>query len=151
VVDQCPVRKHGHTCAKYIGSAASGLGFYNIEIPETMKKPTMDFTNCGKVYIETRDITKEELHMELASCFNPKWPWQIRQIEDWTYLVRFPPNKKVEDMTNFNSFDLGKEGVSMSVKPWQGELEEVWIKLIGIPQNGVNGQCWINLLLAMGS
>jgi hypothetical protein len=71
--------------------------------------------------------------------------------------VRFPPNKKVEDMTDFNSFNLGKEGVSMSVKPWQGELEhfaeleEVWIKLIGIPQNSVNGQCWINLLLAMGS
>jgi hypothetical protein len=54
-------------------------------------------------------------------------------------LVRFPPNKKVEDMTDFNSFNLGKEGVSVSVKPWKGELEpfaeleEVWIQLRRIP------------------
>jgi hypothetical protein len=53
--------------------------------------------------------------------------------------VRFPPNKKVEDMADFNSFNLGKEGVLVSVKPWMGKLEpfakleEVWIKLKGIP------------------
>jgi hypothetical protein len=43
-------------------------------------------------------------------------------MEDWCFLVRFPPNKKVEDMANFNSFNLGKEGVSVSVKAWQGGL-----------------------------
>jgi hypothetical protein len=32
--------------------------------------------------------------------------------------VRFPPNKKVEDMANFNSFNLGNDGVSVNVKPW---------------------------------
>jgi hypothetical protein len=49
------------------------------------------------------------------------------------FLGQVPPNKKVEDMTDFNSFNLGKDGVSFSVKPWCGELEpfaeleEVWI------------------------
>jgi hypothetical protein len=39
----------------------------------------------------------------------------------------------------FNSFNLGNDGVSVSVKPWQGdlepfaELEEVWLKVKGIP------------------
>jgi hypothetical protein len=80
-------------------------------------KATMDFTNCGKVYIETCDISQEELQLELSTCFNSNWPWQIRQLEDWCYLVRFPPNKKVEDMTDFNSFNLEKDGVSDSVKP----------------------------------
>lgn len=42
-------------------------------------------------------------------------------------------------MADFNSFNLGKEGVSVSVKHWLGELEpyaeldEVWIQLRGIP------------------
>jgi hypothetical protein len=75
----------------------------------------MGFTNCGLVYVETGDISMEELQLERATCFNPNWPWRIRQIE-WCYLVRFPPNKKVEDMTHFNSFNHGKEGVSVSVK-----------------------------------
>jgi hypothetical protein len=45
----------------------------------------------------------------------------------------------VEGMTNFNSFNLSKEGVYVSVKPWKcelepyAELEEVWIQLKGIP------------------
>jgi hypothetical protein len=99
----------------------------------------LDFTNCGKLYVETGDITLEELQLELATCFNPNWTWKIRQVEEWCYLVRFPPNKRVVDMTDFNSFNLGKDGVSVSVKPWQGnlkpyaELEEVWVQLKGIP------------------
>jgi hypothetical protein len=27
------------------------------------------------VYVETGDITMEELQLELATCFNPHWPW----------------------------------------------------------------------------
>lgn len=32
VVEECPVKKQGHTVAKYNGSAASGLGFYYYEL-----------------------------------------------------------------------------------------------------------------------
>jgi hypothetical protein len=53
------------------GSAASGIGFCQIEIPETQDRVVMDFTNCGLVYVESGDITKEELQLELATCFNP--------------------------------------------------------------------------------
>jgi hypothetical protein len=112
-----------------------------MEIPAGGDTPSMDFTNCGKVYVEMGGISQEELQLELelASCFNPNWPWQIMQLEEWCYLVRFPPNKKVEDVADFNSFNLGKDGVSVSVKPWQGDLEpyakleNVWIQLKSIP------------------
>jgi hypothetical protein len=61
VVDSCPVKKQGHVCAKYIGSAANGLGFYNIEVPKQEEDISLDFTNCGKLYVEIGDITLEEL------------------------------------------------------------------------------------------
>jgi hypothetical protein len=118
VVEECPVKKQGHKCATYLGSDANGLGFYNIEVSVEVGKQGVDFTNCGMVYIETGDITMEELQLELATCFNPNWPRQIRQLDEWSFLVRFPPNKKVEDMADFNSFNLVKEGVSVSVKVW---------------------------------
>jgi hypothetical protein len=51
VVEDCPIRKEGHKCPKYIGSAVAGLGFYQIEIPKGTRKSTIDFTNCGKVYV----------------------------------------------------------------------------------------------------
>jgi hypothetical protein len=139
LVDACPVKSQSRRCAQHLGSAAGGLEFYNIMVPEVEEGPVMDFTNCGLVYVETGDISMEELQLELATCFNPNWPWQIRKMEEWCYLVRFPPNKKVEDMADFNSFNLGKEGVSVSVKTWQGdldpyaELEEVWLQVQGLP------------------
>jgi hypothetical protein len=71
MIQDCPVKNQAHTCAKYIGSAAGGLGYYCIEIPVDEGKPNIDFTNCGKVYIEIGEITKDEL--ELATYFNPNW------------------------------------------------------------------------------
>lgn len=55
------------------------------------------------------------------------------------FLVRFPPNRKVEDMTDFPSINLGKEGVAIRIETWKGELEpyaelqEVWMQLRGVP------------------
>jgi hypothetical protein len=57
IVENCPVKNQRHIYAKYIGSAANGLGFYQIEAPVGDDKATMDFTKCGKVYIETCDIS----------------------------------------------------------------------------------------------
>ncbi|CAO2190399.1 unnamed protein product [Urochloa humidicola] len=139
VVEDCPVKKQGHQCARYIGSAAGGLGFYNIEVPEVQDKLMIDVSNCGKVYIDTGEITKEELIQELAISFNPKWPWQVRQLDEWCYLVRFPPNKKVQDLVDLYSINLHKEGVSIKVEAWDGDLEpyaqlqEIWVQVRGIP------------------
>jgi hypothetical protein len=78
------------------------------------------------------------LFMLIALCSRIHCGSRIRQLEEWCYLVRFAPNKKVGDMAYFNSFNLGK-GVLVSVKPWQGELEpyaeleEIWFQLKGIP------------------
>jgi hypothetical protein len=93
VTDSCPVRKEGHRNAAYVGSVASVLGFYHIEVPEGGERVTIDYSICGVVYIETGDITKEELQLELETCFNPNWLWQIRQLEEWSFLVRFPQTK----------------------------------------------------------
>ena len=138
--EECPVRKCGHRYATYVGSAANGLGFYNIEVPEVHEPQLIDLRNCGKLFIETGEITMEELKWELASTFNAaNWPWQIRQLDEWCYLVRFPPNKKVEDLADFVSFNLRKEGVSVRVEVWDGDLEpycelkETWVQLRGIP------------------
>jgi hypothetical protein len=69
LVDLYPVKSKGHSCATYVGSSTSGLGFYNVEVPAVEEGPVMDFTNCGLVYVETGDITMEELQLELATCF----------------------------------------------------------------------------------
>jgi hypothetical protein len=43
-------------------------------------------------------------------------------LEEWSFLVRFSPNKKVEDMADFNSFNIAKDRVLVS-ETLEGELE----------------------------
>ena len=71
VLEECPVKKQENTCARYIGSAAFGLVFYNIEVPDIEDKMMVNVSNYGKVSIDMRQVTKEELIKELFISFNP--------------------------------------------------------------------------------
>jgi hypothetical protein len=100
VVEECPTKEKGHLPARYIGNAACGLGFYNIEVLENQEQYMVNVENCENIYIDTGKITKEELIKELVVSFNPAWPWQLRELDEWNYLVRFPPTKKVKDLAD---------------------------------------------------
>jgi hypothetical protein len=90
VVENCPVIKRPPQVAKYIGSAANGLGFFHIEIPDVIVNPVATTKNCGLVLIEEGNITKSELAKEFAGIYRTNWPWQIRELTQWSYLVKLP-------------------------------------------------------------
>jgi hypothetical protein len=69
LVDECPVRKRPHELAKYVGSGAPGLGFYHIEMPETVINPVGSTRNCGIVIVEGGEVSKEELYAEFAQIY----------------------------------------------------------------------------------
>lgn len=52
-VSDCPVRKRPHQLAKFVGSDATGLGFYHIEVPDMGQNAIGSYKNCGVVYIES--------------------------------------------------------------------------------------------------
>jgi hypothetical protein len=52
--------------AKYVGSGALGMGFYHIEMPETMINRVGSTKNCGILIIEGGDLSREELYSEFA-------------------------------------------------------------------------------------
>ena len=59
-MDSCPVKKRAHQLAKCIGSAPPGLGFYHVEAPELGPDSLGNMRNCGIVYVESGEISKEE-------------------------------------------------------------------------------------------
>jgi hypothetical protein len=44
--------------------------------------------------------------------FDKKWHWQLRELEEYRYLVRFPPHKQIANtlISDTTYFKLRKEG-----------------------------------------
>jgi hypothetical protein len=135
----CPAWKLEHPSAAYFGSSSLGLGFYHLETPSEEGTKWLNLTNCGVVKVKTGVVTLSELKKELSEIYCKEWPWQIRELEPGSFLVRFPPHKKVADIKNYPSFNLRKEGVQVEVLEWSGDLppysvlHEVWVQMRGIP------------------
>jgi hypothetical protein len=57
--------------------------------------------------------------------FDKHWHWQLREIEEFRYLVRFPPHKQVANtlISDVANFKFRKEGILVSFGAWAGDIE----------------------------
>jgi hypothetical protein len=68
----------------------------------------------------------------------------LKEIEDFKYLVRFPPHKLVASTLIFDItyFKMQKDKVLVSLKVWNGDidpydaLEDVWVQIRGVLLSG---------------
>jgi hypothetical protein len=83
-------------------------------------------------------LVELEQNFTTVFCKTRKWPWQMRELDPDTFLVRFPPWKSVKDLAEFPAFDLEKDGVTVKITAWSGdvkpigELSDVWVTVRGI-------------------
>jgi hypothetical protein len=102
--------------------------------------------NCVALTIEEGEIEPSEIVENLQALFDKKWHWQLREIEEFKYLVRFPPHKQVSAtlISDTTYFKLKKEGVLVSLKAWSGDIEPynsldlVWVQIRGVPPKWSN-------------
>lgn len=85
------VRRKPHISTRFVDSATPGLGFYHLDIPDVNSQHLDSLKNVSIVYIEFGDITKHELSKEFADIYQTNWPWPINALDEWTFLVKFPP------------------------------------------------------------
>lgn len=144
VVDQCPEWKKEQAAAQFYGSARRGLGFFHIDVEprEGRFKHWRGLDNYGIITLEQGDIIEEATVVQhLRNLFDDKWDWQLRQEDEYSYVMRFSPHKKVEDLVvgQATLFYLKGTNVLASLKAWNGDvepighLEEVWVQIKGIP------------------
>uniref|UniRef100_A0ACD5XFK3 Uncharacterized protein n=1 Tax=Avena sativa TaxID=4498 RepID=A0ACD5XFK3_AVESA len=134
--------------AQYIGSANSGLGFFHVNVVDKAACQWLNLNNCGVIMVTHGSISLQELETKMCEAWDANWPWQVRQLEEKKYLVRFPPHKKVMDLVDIPSINL-KEGndlerVTVKIIAWGGdisdvgELKECWVQIRGIPPKWVS-------------
>jgi hypothetical protein len=80
-----------------------------------------------------------EKNFNAIFCKHKKWPWQIREIDNKNFIVRFPPWKSVSKLIDFPAFDLENAGVNVKIVAWDGDCEPLavlpvaWMLVKGLP------------------
>jgi len=112
----------------------------------------------GIITIEQGDINEVELIPHLRRLFDETWDWKLRSEEEYTYITRFPPHKRVENLVigKATLFELEGTNVVASLKPWNGDVEpisrlkEVWVQVKGIPPKWVDWWTIKDIALSLG-
>jgi hypothetical protein len=152
LAERCLRWKEPYIAAQFMGSANRGLGFFHIDVEEKADRFKLwtGFDNCGVFTIEEGVMSQEDIIKNLKMLFDPNWCWQLKQLDDSKFLVRFPPEKKVENVVinNVSFFYLQNNEVQASLRVWNGNIEpisslkEVWVQVRGIPPRWCD---WITL------
>ncbi|TVU39504.1 hypothetical protein EJB05_12927, partial [Eragrostis curvula] len=142
-VDSCPEWKKPKREAKIYETASKGLGFLHVDVSSIPDRVNhwANFDNCGVITIEEGNVTHEELIRNLKKTFDKDWAWNLKELGEYSFLVRFPPERKVEAIVfgGTTYFYLDTENVLVSLKAWNGEIEPVeelvdtWVQVRGIP------------------
>jgi hypothetical protein len=148
MVDVCPEWKKPAQTAQYSGSASKGLGFCYIDVEDRFDRfrHWVGMDNFGVITIEEGDIDEEGILENLRELFDKNWKWQLKKSDEYKYIVRFPPDRKVENLVigKASVFDLNRAGVVGSLSVWNGEVEpiesliDVWVQIQGIPPKWVD-------------
>lgn len=101
-----------------------------------------NFDNCVVFTIGEGDVSEGEIIENFKEMFDANWSWHLNPVDEYRYLVRFPPQKKLAEMLlpKVIYFYL-KNGAIGALRIWNGEgdpvaeLEEVWLHVNGIPPN----------------
>jgi hypothetical protein len=81
--------------------------------------------NCAILIVEEGLIDEEEIVLSLQKLFDSQWHWQLKEIEEFKYLMRFPPHKQITStlISDTTYFKMKKEGVLVSLKAWTGDID----------------------------
>jgi hypothetical protein len=102
--------------------------------------------NFGVLNIVEGQIDEAGILENLRELFDKDWNWQLKKTDDASYIVRFPPSRKVENFVigKASLFQLNRPKVVASLSVWNGDVEpvgsliEVWVQIKGIPPKWVD-------------
>lgn len=129
VVDGCLEWKKPQHAAQYYGSSNKGLGFYYIDVATRTGrfKHWADFDNFGAFTVEEGELSEGDIVQTLKAQIDREWQWKLMRMDEYRYLVKFPPHIKVESkvLGKATFFYLKNDEVMASLRVWNGDIEPV--------------------------
>jgi hypothetical protein len=99
------------------------------------------FDNFGVFTVEEGELDEEEIVQALKAQIDRGWHWKLMRMDEFRYLVKFPPHIKVESkvLGKATYFYLKNDEVMASLRVWDGDTEpvgkltEAWVQIRGVP------------------
>jgi hypothetical protein len=115
--------------------------------------------NCVALTVEEGGIEEQEIVDNMQRLFDPAWHWQLKEIEEYKFLVRFPPHKKIAGtlISDITYFKMNKLGVMVSLRAWNGDikpydtLDDVLVQISGIPSKWSTWKTFIQISSTLGN
>ncbi|KQK08343.1 hypothetical protein BRADI_2g41291v3 [Brachypodium distachyon] len=142
-VMQCPERKPWDYVAPYYGSPEFDQGFYSIPVhrASVAVKEKMFY---GLITVIKGPVGARDIEAKLQGLAGPECTWRFfaRSITDSQFLVRFPTEKLLSDVSYFPSVTMRSiANALMKVEKWRDDiqpkakLQVAWFRVGGIPSS----------------
>lgn len=129
IAEGCPEWKKPQLAARFYGSANKAW-----DSTILMWLQGLVDSNTGQVLItlgvftvEEGELCEEEIVMTLKNQIDKEWNWKLMRMDEFRYLVKFPPHIKVESkvLGKATFFYLKNDEVMASLRVWNGDIEPV--------------------------
>jgi hypothetical protein len=121
----------------WAGFGGGRHGFLCIEVPdEELQRPV---SNSATVILDGGRLSEEEVEEEFKDLVDENWNWQVRQLSASDFAVVFPSKESLRIAIRGGGLTLPTSKIKALVTVPLGDplasetLEEVWVKLIGVP------------------
>jgi hypothetical protein len=111
---KCPILKMPRPVADAVGYAVHGLGFYHIPRPP-LPKARRD-TRTALISVEGGQVPVEEVRRQLERLFPERWAWELRELEENSYLAKFPSKVELQRAVAFGGADIRGVGVPVGAR-----------------------------------
>jgi hypothetical protein len=85
------------------------------------------FDNFWVFTVEEGELGEDEIVQTLKTQIDKSWQWKLLKMDEYRYLVKFPPHIKVESkvLGKATFFYLKNDEVMASIRVWNGDIEPV--------------------------
>ncbi|KAK1609441.1 hypothetical protein QYE76_033114 [Lolium multiflorum] len=121
----------------WAGFGGGRQGFLCIEVPdEELQRPA---SNSATVILDGGRLSEEEVEEEFKDLVDENWNWQVRQLSASDFAVVFPSKESLRIAIRGGGLTLPSSKIKALVTVPLGDplasetLEEIWVKLVGVP------------------
>ncbi|KAK1692879.1 hypothetical protein QYE76_009576 [Lolium multiflorum] len=121
----------------WAGFSGGRQGFLCVEVPEEeLQRPA---SNSATVILDGGRLSEEEVEDEFKDLVDENWNWQVRQLSASDFAVVFPSKESLRIAIRGGGLTLPTSKIKALVTVPLGDplasetLEEIWVKLVGVP------------------